>query len=185
MELRALLELTPYSMDEFKQSYKTSDDALEQARRTVIRAFMGFASASSSGQRTGFRGRNGFDGGNPPPNHWRRYPAGIPEYVERLQGVVIDNRNFAELAGVYDSPKTLFYCDPPYVLSTRSGKSRQSPSYRFEMTDDDHRDLAEQLHSLKGMVVPPGVRTFGHSTGPVMDRRSDRGREQQSWRQKL
>jgi DNA adenine methylase len=130
-ELAEQLELTPYAIHEFRHSYEPSEDELEQARRTVVRAFMGFASASSSGQRTGFRGRNGFDGGNAPPNHWRRYPAGIPEYVERLRGVVIENRDSSSLFDLYDHERTLFYCDPPYVVSTRSGRSRTSPSYKY------------------------------------------------------
>lgn len=43
-ELVRLLELTPFSRDEFQQSYEPTDDPLEQARRTIARSFMGFGS---------------------------------------------------------------------------------------------------------------------------------------------
>lgn len=37
--------------------------------------------------------------------------------------------------------RVLIYADPPYVLETRTSSSR----YRFDFTDQDHRDLAECL----------------------------------------
>jgi DNA adenine methylase len=43
------------------------------------------------------------------------------------------------------------YVDPPYVASTRS-----SGSYRHEMTDEDHRGLAEALHASRAAVVLSG-----------------------------
>lgn len=47
--------------------------------------------------------------------------------------------------------------DPPYPLSTRKiGNPYCGKGYRHEMTDDDHRALAAQLHGLRGMVVLSG-----------------------------
>ena len=41
-----------------------------------------------------------------------------PDYLEqvekRLEKVVIENKDFENLIKVYDRPKALFYCDPPY-----------------------------------------------------------------------
>ena len=45
-ELRRALELTPFARQEYLEAWHPSDDPLEQARRTVIRAYMGFASAA-------------------------------------------------------------------------------------------------------------------------------------------
>ncbi len=61
--LRKKLELTPYSREEFILAYFPDDDSIEQARRTIVRAFMGFSSSSTTkgkackGQNpsTGFR----------------------------------------------------------------------------------------------------------------------------------
>ncbi|MDR6421342.1 DNA adenine methylase [Paraburkholderia phenoliruptrix] len=149
-ELVAALELTPYSRDEFATSYDVATDPVEQARRTVIRSFMGHGS-NSHNRPTGFR-RHSRLSGTSPCNDWRNYPPALVEIVERLQGVVIENRDALGLIEEQDSPDTLFYLDPPYVMATRDKGS----DYRHEMTDGQHRDLAELLHRVKGMVVLSG-----------------------------
>ncbi len=52
----------------------------------------------------------------------------------------------------YDSPDTLFYCDPPYARETRSAPD----VYRYEMTTDDYYELADVLNSAKGKVAISG-----------------------------
>ena len=54
----------------------------------------------------------------------------------------------------YDSEETLFYCDPPYPHESRS----DSNAYAYEMTDDQHRELAEVLQNVKGKVALSGYR---------------------------
>jgi DNA adenine methylase len=49
----------------------------------------------------------------------------------------------------FDGPDALFYCDPPYVHSTRSAPK----GYRHEMGDDKHRELLELINSVKGKVL--------------------------------
>lgn len=52
----------------------------------------------------------------------------------------------------YDSPETLFYCDPPYVHDSRT----DSNAYAYEMTDAEHRKLAQVLHTVRGKVALSG-----------------------------
>lgn len=73
--------------------------------------------------------------------------------------MVIENREALEVINQHDSPETLFYVDPPYVLSTRYAGAKWNDCYRHEMTENDHRRLAEKLHSVKGMVVLSGYRS--------------------------
>jgi DNA adenine methylase len=73
----------------------------------------------------------------------------LPAIVDRLLRVQVENRPACDVVRLYDSPKTLFYCDPPYVHSTRG----DSKAYGHEMTDDEHRQLAKVLNSAKGMVA--------------------------------
>ena len=47
----------------------------------------------------------------------------------------------------------LVYCDPPYLMETRSC---QRPIYRHEMTDQDHWDLLEILIRLPCLVMVSG-----------------------------
>ncbi|MBE1188923.1 DNA adenine methylase, partial [Escherichia coli] len=44
----------------------------------------------------------------------------------------------------HDRPNTLHYVDPPYVHSTRSTKVRHNAtgkSYRYELDDNQHKEL--------------------------------------------
>lgn len=149
-ELRRMLDLTPFARDEFKLSYQISENPIEQARRTVIRSFMGFGS-NSHNKLTGFRS-NSNRSGTTPAHDWRNYPREMSALIDRLRGVCIENRNAAEVIQAHDGLQTLHYVDPPYVLETRD----KGGDYRHEMTNADHQRLAEVLHSVKGMVVLSG-----------------------------
>jgi DNA adenine methylase len=55
----------------------------------------------------------------------------------------------------FDTPETLFYVDPPYVEDQRC-KRWKNEAYRFDYTEEDHRDLARVLRSVEGMIVLSG-----------------------------
>lgn len=157
-ELRRRLYLTPYAREEFEQAYRPSDDEIEQARNLIIRCFMGFSSAAHTVTHpTGFRA-NSNRSGTVPAKDWANYPQAITQFVERLQGVLIENKPALEVIRQHDTKETLFYCDPPYLHQVRkAGRNADFATYgKFEMTDDDHRELASVLHSVKGMVVLSG-----------------------------
>ncbi len=150
--LRRLIELTPFARTEFEESSAATEDAVEAARRTILRSFAGFGSAATNGDfATGFRA-NSNRSGTPPAHDWRNYPACIGSYVERLRGVIIENRDAEEVIAQHDAPSTLFFVDPPYVHATRNMK-RGNAAYACEMADDDHRQLALVLRGLHGMVM--------------------------------
>lgn len=149
-------ELTPFARTEFAGAYDPHGDPLEQARRTLIRSFMGFGSAGASGQSTGFRS-NSNRSGTTPAHDWMNYPAHLRAVIQRLRGVVIENRDALEVMARHDSEETVHYVDPPYVHSTRALRTR-APAYKHEMDDQQHRDLAGALASLRGMVVVSGYR---------------------------
>jgi DNA adenine methylase len=147
--VRALM-LTPFSRDEFAASYTPSEDPLEQARRTVARAFMGFGS-NSHNRLTGFRS-NSNRSGTTPAQDWRHFPPCLCAIAERLQGVVIENRDALEVLQIHDAPTTLHYIDPPYLAETRDAGA----DYRFEMDEAAHVHLAEVLRGLEGAVIVSG-----------------------------
>lgn len=155
-DLERLLRLTPFAREEFSIAWDTTDDPVERARRLVIRSFMGFGSAAHNSSRaTGFRACSNRSG-TTPAHDWVNYPDQIRAFCARLSGVVIENRPAAEVILQHDSSETLHYCDPPYVHSTR--KARQAGNYKFEMSDDDHVDLARALNDVSGMVIVSGYR---------------------------
>ncbi|MEN5278904.1 DNA adenine methylase [Brucella sp. TWI432] len=147
-----VLELTPFSREEFKMAYREADaDPVERARQLVIRSFMGFGSNGHS-RVTGFRA-NSNRSGTTPAHDWANYPEALTAIIERLRGVVVENRDAKRVMATHDSADTLHYVDPPYVFETRSDPSKD---YAHEMTDDDHAELLDFLQGLAGMVVLSG-----------------------------
>lgn len=178
--LEALLRITPFARQEFELSYKPIRSEVERARRTIIRSFMGFGSDSisrlkasragfntrlSSTMSTGFRW-NANRSGTTAASDWRHYPEHIAAFCERLQGVVLEQRDAFVVLKKMDKPDTLHYVDPPYPMHSRKLGNGTSPEYRYrhEMADVHHKNLAELLHSLKGMVI---VSSY---PGPLYDR---------------
>lgn len=160
-ELCRLLELTPFARTEFEASYEPVENRLEQARRTILRGFQGFCSAAACGEKSGFRASSSRSG-TTPAHDWRNYPEAFGLIVDRLRGVVIENRDAMVVMASHDSPQTLHYVDPPYVHSTRSVKVRRNDmrkSYKHEMSDDEHREMLVFLRGLRGMAVLSGYST--------------------------
>lgn len=149
-------ELTPFARAEFDAAYDPADDPLEQARRTVFRSFSGFGSAAASGQSSGFRA-NSNRSDTTPAHDWMNYPDCLRMLIQRLRGVVLENRNALDCMTRHDGPETLHYVDPPYVHSTRSFRAR-AHCYRHELNDEQHEALASTLRRLKGMMVLSGYR---------------------------
>jgi DNA adenine methylase len=157
--LRVAVERTPFAREEFDASYEETGDAVERARRLLLRSHGGFGTAamrtnaSGRAQRTGFRA-NTTRARTTPAADWRGLPSAISAVAERMRGVVIEQRPAIQVMQSHDGPNTLHYVDPPYVHSTRGNSSRWN--YRHEMTDDDHRALAAWLYSARGFVVLSG-----------------------------
>ncbi|WP_186056841.1 DNA adenine methylase [Burkholderia gladioli] len=152
------LQLTPYARDEFNGAYEPADDPIERARRTFIRAEMGFGSAGATKGSTGFRIDTRRKYGTA-PQLWERLPDGLAAFCERLQGVMIENRPAADVIAQHAAPDALLYLDPPYVHSTRVGGGEAVRNYAHEMTDTEHAALLQQVRALDAMVVLSGYET--------------------------
>lgn len=150
--LIALLSLTPFAREEFELSYLDCDDPIERARRLVILSFMGFGSTAHNHLSTGFRS-NSNRSWTIPAHDWANYPDNLQAIVDRLRGVIIENRDAMEIMSQHDSPETLHYVDPPYLWATRQ---KEKHPYRHEMEDADHTRLLEFLQRLTGMVAVSG-----------------------------
>lgn len=159
IRLRQLLVLTPFSRTEFEACGDVNIEScgcdVERARRTILRSFCGFGSASTNAKHaTGFRA-NSNRSGTTPAHDWKNFPDHVEAFIERLRGVCIENRNATDVIAQHDTPETLFYVDPPYVHSTRN-MQRGNAAYAVEMNDEDHRQLATVLKNASGMVVLSG-----------------------------
>lgn len=149
------LVLTPYSRTDFEAAWLPTVDQVERARRTVIRAQMGFGSAGATKGITGFRIDSKRQYGTA-QQLWARYPDQLAEVGLRLVGVLIENRPATEVMAAHDAPSTLHYVDPPYMHATRVRGSSKGRYYRHELDDAQHLELLATLKSLSGMVILSG-----------------------------
>lgn len=156
----ALIEaigLTPFSREEFQRAIIEPTNGLsdlERARRFYIRARQvrtGLAQKASSGRWAHCRltSRAGMAGA---VSRWLGSVESLPDIAQRLLRVQIENDTAINVIKRYDSTETLFYCDPPYPHESRT----DNKAYAYEMTDDDHRQLAAVLHNVKGKVALSG-----------------------------
>ena len=73
----------------------------------------------------------------------------LPQIAARLLRVQIENRPAVDVIRLYDSKDTLFYLDPPYVHGTRG----DAKAYKYEMSDEQHRELADALNAERGRAA--------------------------------
>lgn len=158
-ELIKKIALTPFSREELMKALEVTPQLtkLERARRFYVRARQtrtGLAQTSSEGRwaHCVLTSRAGMAGA---VSRWLGAVEGLPEIVQRLQRVQIENVPATELIKRYDTKETLFYLDPPYVHESRG----DSKAYRYEMTREDHVELADLIKKVKGRVVISGYRT--------------------------
>jgi len=147
--------LTPYAREEFELAWVATDDPVERARRTIIRAQMGFGSAGATKGKTGFRIDTKREYGTAQAL-WAEYPASIASIGQRLSSVLIENRPAIEVMKAHDADTTLHYVDPPYMHDTRYKGASSGRYYRHEMDDTQHAELLSALLELEGMVVISG-----------------------------
>lgn len=152
-KLTEAIALTPFSREEFAIACELdpAQSPLERARRFYVRARQvrtGLAQTASIGRWANCKdtSRAGMSG------VVSRYLGGVealPKIGGRLLRVQIENRPAVDVVRLYDGKETLFYCDPPYVHDTRG----DAKAYGHEMTDDQHKALADTLNAAKGMVA--------------------------------
>ncbi|HDT5540831.1 TPA: DNA adenine methylase [Klebsiella pneumoniae] len=150
--LQDACRLTPYSRDEFCHAQQPATDSVERARRMVVRACMGFGSAAGIGGNSGFRGDSKRKYATA-AHLWERYPENLAALCQRLQGVIIENKDALSVMRAHDAETTLHYIDPPYVPETRVQGNRY---YAHEMTIVGHEQLLAVARTMTGMVMISG-----------------------------
>ncbi len=154
------IALTPFSYEEYVRAIQEKGNPnltdLERARLFYVRARQsrtGLAQTASPGRWAYCRltSRAGMAGA---VSRWLGAVEDLPLIAQRLLRVQIENRPAIEVIKRYDSSETLFYCDPPYPHECR-GDTR---AYELEMTDEQHKELAELLHSVQGEVAVSSYR---------------------------
>jgi DNA adenine methylase len=155
-ELLHRLIWTPYSRAEFARALEVLKDPEAD---DVSRAWAFFVA-----QNQGFGGKAGTVGDwgraliaksrgmADTTNRWRGRLKLLTYWHKRLSRVQIDSIDGIEAIRYWDTPDTVFYVDPPYVLDTRVDKK----VYANELTLEEHQRLVEILLPVEGKVVLSG-----------------------------
>ncbi len=169
-ELIRAIALTPFSREEYYRAIHTKNGVsdVERARCFYIKARQtrtGLAQTASLGRWANCKNtsRAGMSG---VVSRWLGGVGALDDIAQRLMRVQIENRPAVDVIRLYDSPKTLFYCDPPYLHATRG----DAKAYGFEMDEEQHREFAEVVNACSGMVAVSG---YEH---PLMDKLFEPGK---------
>lgn len=158
-ELVRVVSLTPYARAEFLDAYQESEDPVERARRLLVRSHMGHGNNGTPiGNRNGWR-VDGVTNTNDVAGQWSEFPDQLAIWIQRLQGVQIEQRPALQLVSKFNVPNALLYVDPPYLPATRSASVRWTTgkcSYAHEMSIEDHEALLDALLASSAMVVLSG-----------------------------
>lgn len=85
--------------------------------------------------------------------NWYILPDKVLSVAERLKTVQIENRPALEVIRRFNYSDVFMYIDPTYLKRTKLSKRRQ---YKFEMTDEDHVELLNELLQIKAKVMISG-----------------------------
>ena len=155
-ELANLIAFTPYSKEEYRNSYDRIGEGIERARQFIVRCNMARAGMQyyssiwrHAGPVLGATCRQRVTGA------WKKLPTYILEAAYRLKDAEIENTDAIELIRKYNRGDCLLYVDPPYLLSTRRQRY-----YNVEMeTEAQHIELLEVLKKHSGPVLLSGYDT--------------------------
>lgn len=183
-KLGRMVYYTPYSRQIFETalSAEATAEPFDRAVRFLIKCNQGYGFRTNEirvGWKNDVHGRERAYAAK----NWTELPEVISQTAERLRGVQIECRPAAEVIDRFNAENVLIYCDPPYVLSARSGGKRQ---YKHEMTDADHAELLNVLKAHRGPVLISGypselynreLRDWNRETRTVLDQLSRRRQE--------
>jgi len=147
------ISLTPFAKPAWEDAVRsTSDDSIDIASNFFIRyrqSRQGLGKDFATMSRT--RTRRGM---NEQVSSWLSAIDGLAEAHNRLSRVAIYREDARSVIRREDDPETFFYCDPPYVPSTRV----VNQAYSCEMTNDQHQLLLDTLGSVEGKFLLSGYR---------------------------
>ena len=157
--------LTPFSREEYyycRDTWDKCEDEIERAYRWYIVARWSFSGIF--GRSWSFAITKSSKNMASTCSRWLSIIDMLPQIHERLMRVQIEHNDFRKIFETYDTPDTLFYCDPPYVL-----EAKKDVLYQYELTLKDHKDLVDILLNIKGKAI---LSCYYH---PVYDRLIEAG----------
>lgn len=154
--LAKIVETTPYSRYEYDSIYyaEVPDCKYEKARQFLVKCWQGHGYRVNKykvGWKNDVQGREKAYA----MRQWNELPERILLAAERLKQVQIECMPAIELIKRFKFQKVLIYCDPPYLMETRSTHVKQQYSNEM-LTEQEHIELLEVLLQHPGPVVISG-----------------------------
>lgn len=155
-ELKRVLELTPYSREEYDLSFEHCDDPVEKARRYMVKTTQAIGAKLAGSSKCGWRNHKQMKIGGTACK-WGGITETIDVAAARLRGdsthlVQIEHMDAMRLIERYDSPDVLMYLDPPYVRSAR----RSGALYAHELDNRGHAELLEIISKSRAKIIISG-----------------------------
>jgi len=143
-DLIRMIMLSPWSRAESKycRDHTVCNGRIEWARRFYVASWQIIRQAGCRGSSRGFRVGHGYT-----ESHWP-LEEDLLAAAHRLRHVTIECKDALDVIRMQDSPRTLFYVDPPYPVV---GKG-----YIVPLSMQHFVDLAETLVDLDGMFILSG-----------------------------
>lgn len=154
-ELIRLLELTPCSESEYNKSWEKSSDKIEQARRLYVRVRQSFFGLGIQRENKGWHmaKKHANANGGETVSRWNNAIPKLKDVAKIIRSnFQITPWDYKVCIDKIDFDRAFFYADPPYSKRSRASFN----DYKFEFSDQDHEELAEKLHSIKGLAMISG-----------------------------
>ena len=146
------IKRTKYCEKTFEKALAKEDDKFKDYMDYAVNEYI-IRRMSRGGLKKNFAWSNRSRGGQPGDvNAWETMFEHLPLIAEKLKNVNIFQKDALKVIKAFNDKETLVYCDPPYVDDARVSKS----AYEYEMTTDDHINLAEILKQFRGKVIISG-----------------------------
>lgn len=139
------LDMTVHSREDFVWCHETWENCSDDVERAARWFYMTKYSFASKGRNFGrsLTGRGNLSG---------KVRAALPLFPiihDRMAGVQIENQDWYDCITDYDASDAVFYLDPPYIDAYRG-------TYKYEMTNDDHRRLLNLVFTSQGFFAISG-----------------------------
>lgn len=163
-DLKRVLELTPYSREEYDLSFEPCDDPVEKARRYMVKTTQAIGAKLAGSSKCGWRNHKQMNIGGTACK-WGGITHTIDTAAARLRGdttnlVQIEHMDALRLIERYNNSDVLMYLDPPYLRSVR----RSGALYNHEMDTAGQKELLGLIVQSKAKIIISGYESDLYNT---------------------
>lgn len=139
-------------VSEIKYTEENFNKALRHEFRPAVNEYI-LRNFSRGGLKKNFAWSERLRGGKPGDvNGYETKVQQLPLLSQRIKDIALLNLSFEQFIPIVNDENVILYCDPPFFPNTRSSKK----CYDYEMTIEQHENLAYMLNLFSGKVLLSG-----------------------------